>query len=171
MEGPGRLLVVMRHAKAEPFGDEDYGRRLTDRGRRDATDAGRWLTDRGYVPDHAFVSPATRTVQTWTALARGCGASLEPDLDDALYNASPETMLEVVRTAPEDSTVVAVVGHSPTVAYVVHLLDDGNPDPAAFREISEGYPTSAATVLSVPVSWADLDEQTAHIVDFHVGHG
>ena len=59
----------MRHAKAEPFGNDDHGRQLTDRGRRDAIEAGVWLAQHDLVPDHALVSSAARTVATWEGVA------------------------------------------------------------------------------------------------------
>ena len=48
------------------------------------------------------------------------------------------------------------VGHNPTTAYLAHLLDDGTPDPDAFRAMSEGFPAAALAVLEVHVDWADL---------------
>ena len=56
--GRRRLLVVMRHGKAEPFAAEDHLRRLTERGAREAHGAGQWLADQGLVPTHALVSSA-----------------------------------------------------------------------------------------------------------------
>ena len=78
-------------------------------------------------------------------------------------------MIDVLRGAPEDAAVVAYVGHNPTAASLAHVLDDGEPDPAAFRAISAGFPAAAMAVLEVAVPWADLDAGTAHLLDFHVG--
>jgi phosphohistidine phosphatase len=161
----------VRHAKAEGWASDDHARTLTARGRRDAVEAGLWLAGRGIVPDHVFVSSAVRTVETWESLAHGLRAGAEVVIDDALYSAGPEAVLEVLRTAPEDARVVAFIGHNPTAAYLAHLLDDGHPDPAAFREMSEGYPTAGLAVLDVPVAWAELEAGTAHIAAFHVGDG
>ncbi|MCW2782566.1 MAG: hypothetical protein JWR35_3015 [Marmoricola sp.] len=169
--GSGRLLVVIRHAKAEPFAAEDHLRALTDRGRRDAVEAGLWLAAQGIEPDYAFVSSAARTVGTWESLADAFQSVAEVLIDDSLYVASPEPALETLRTAPADAKVVVFVGHNPTAAYIAHMLDDGNPDEGAFRAMSEGYPTAAMTVLEVQVPWADLDVGTARITGFHVGHG
>ena len=166
-----RLLVIMRHAKAEPFSTEDHSRTLTDRGRRDAAEAGVWLAAQGIVPDCAFLSSSVRTVATWEAFAHGARASAEVRVEDSIYSASPEATLDVLRTAPLDARVLAYVGHNPTAAYLAHMLDDGEPDQAAFREMSEGYPTAALTVLEVKVSWDELDVATCHITHFHVGHG
>jgi phosphohistidine phosphatase len=164
-----RLLVLMRHGKAEAFAEEDHQRRLTDRGARDATAAGQWLAARGLVPTHAFVSTSARTRGTWAALAAGAGATIEPDFDDAVYAADPDSALDVLRTAPADADVLLLLGHNPTVATLAHVLDDGAPEADAFRAMSEGFPTSALAVLEVEVPWADLDAGTAHLVGFHAG--
>ena len=63
------------------------------------------------------------------------------------------------------------VGHNPTAASLAHLLDDGDPDPDAFRAMSAGFPTAALAVLEVPVPWAELAAATGHLIAFHVGKG
>jgi phosphohistidine phosphatase len=165
------VLVVMRHAKAEAVAAEDRDRVLTDRGRRDAAEVGVWLAAQQVTPDYAFVSSAQRTVDTWEAVAHGSGATAEVLLEDALYSGGPETVLEVLRTAPVGAEVVAFIGHNPAAAYVAQLLNDGNPDEAAFREMSEGYPASAVTVIDLAVPWSELDAGTGRIAAFHVGRG
>lgn len=161
----------MRHAKAEGFAANDHARALTDRGRRDAVEAGLWLAARGIEPDHVYVSSAARTLGTWESVARGLRSAPEVVVDEGLYSASPEYVLELIAAAPMDAMTVMVIGHNPTVAYVAHVLDDGTPDEDAFREMSEGYPTAALTVLEVAGDWADLAEGGAHIAGFHVGVG
>lgn len=167
--GSSRRLVLVRHAKAEAFSTDDHGRTLTDRGRRDAAEAGQWLAAQGVVPDCAFVSSAVRTVATWEAMAQAAQASADVRIEDALYSSSPEATLDVLRTAPAQCRVLAYVGHNPTAAYLAHMLDDGEADPDAFREMSEGYPTAATAVLEVAVPWSELDVATARLQLFHVG--
>jgi phosphohistidine phosphatase len=159
----------MRHGKAESFGAEDHRRLLTERGAKDARAAGEWLARNDYVPTHAFVSSAVRTQATWAALASGCASCAAPEFEGSLYSADPSTVIDVLRGAPEDAAVVVYVGHNPTAASLAHVLDDGEPDPAAFRAVSEGFPAAAMAVLEVPVPWAALDAGTAHLIDFHVG--
>lgn len=166
-----RRLVVMRHAKAEAVAASDHARRLAERGRRDAEDAGRWARAQGVLPDHAFVSTAARAHETWSAFRIGAALELDAELDAALYSAGPDSALEVLRTAPEDAATVMVVGHNPTMAHLVHLLDDGGADPAAFAELSAGFPTSAVAVLAVPGEWADLEVAAARITAVRVGRG
>jgi phosphohistidine phosphatase len=161
----------MRHGKAEAFAQGDHQRKLTERGRREAAAAGQWLADRGIVPTHAFVSSAVRTRQTWTALAARAGAPAEASFEDAVYSADADSALDVLREAPADAEVVLYVGHNPTAASLALLLDDGDPDPEAFRAMSAGFSTAAVAVLEIPVPWAELEVATGHLVAFHAGLG
>ena len=157
----------MRHGKAEQYGDDDHRRQLTERGRRQARAAGEWLRERGYVPTHAIVSSATRTRETWDMLVGGSGTTAEAEMSDAAYAADAEAALAILRGAPSGATVLALVGHNPTVSSLVHLLDSGEPDPAAFRSLSFGLPTSGVAVLALDGAWADLDVGTARLVAGH----
>jgi phosphohistidine phosphatase len=161
------LLVLVRHGKAEQYGDDDHRRQLTERGRRQARAAGEWLAAHGYVPTHAIVSSATRTRETWDMLRAGSGTTADPDVSDAAYPADAEAALAILRGAPSDAAVLAFVGHNPTASSLVHLLDSGEPDPVAFRALSFGLPTSGVAVLEVPVPWADLDVGSARLVAGH----
>ncbi len=151
-----RLLVVMRHGKAEPYAGEDYRRRLLDRGYRDSKGAGEWLAAQGMVPTHALVSSAQRTRDTWEAVAEGSGSSAEVAVEDAVYSADADSALDLLSRTPADAAVVIYVGHNPTAASLAHFLDDGDPEPDAFRAMSAGFPTAAMAVLEVTGSWADL---------------
>jgi phosphohistidine phosphatase len=157
----------MRHARAESFAPEDHRRRLTDRGRREARAAGEWLAAYDAVPTHAFVSSAVRARESWTAFVEGCGCTVEPRVEDTVYSANPDTAIDLVRTAPEDADVVLYLGHNPTAASVAHLLDDGDPDPEAFRAMSAGFSAGALAILEIGVPWADLGEGTGHLAAFH----
>lgn len=166
-----RKLVVMRHAKAEPFAASDHDRVLTARGRADAAAAGHWAADHGVLPDHVIVSSAARTQETWAEFAQAAGLASEVVVDAGLYGAGTDAALEILTTVPAQARSVMLVGHNPTMAYLVHLLDDGGADPALFAEVSAGYPTCALTVLEVAAPWDRLDVAGARIRQFHVGRG
>ena len=161
----------MRHAKAEQSAPSDYERQLSDRGMADAAAAGTWLAARDVVPDQALVSAAVRTQQTWEAVADGAGWDLEGTLEEALYEAGPETALDLVRQTEDHVRTLVVVGHNPTMASLAALLDDGHGDDEASTEVTVGFPTSALAVFSYDGDWADLDEASASVVAYHVGRG
>ena len=166
-----RTLVIMRHAKAEASAPTDFDRRLTERGHAAATEAGRWLAEQGVEPDHAIVSAAVRTQQTWEDVALGAGWDLAlASVEEAMYAASTEAALDLVREVSADVGTLMLVGHNPTVAYLVQMLDDGNGDEDAGNRIALGYPTAAVAVLSFDGAWAELEEASASLTAFHAGH-
>ncbi|MDQ3157263.1 MAG: histidine phosphatase family protein [Actinomycetota bacterium] len=166
-----RQLIVMRHAKAGPYTATDHERELTARGMRDATAAGTWLASKALLPDHAVVSSATRTTQTWEAVATASGSEVKADLTDALYNASPLEVIEVLRGVPDDVERLIFVGHNPTSEHLANLLDDGEGESEAVTLMREGYPTSALTVFDVPAPWVDLERDSCRVVACHIGRG
>jgi len=160
-----RRLVVMRHAKAEQLAPSDEERPLAARGLADARAAGEWLRAHGVAPDTVLVSSARRALETWREVAAGAQYAEPPaTVDRGLYQAEPDSVLDLVRTTPDDVRTLMVVGHNPTLEMVVLMLDDGagELDPAA------GFPTSALAVLEVGGSWADLGTQGARVAAVHV---
>ncbi|CAM3874722.1 SixA phosphatase family protein [Nocardioides zeicaulis] len=168
--GGHRRLVIVRHAKAEPTGATDHGRDLSDRGRADAEEAGRWLREQGVVPDAALVSDARRTHETWLHLALGAGWDVEPGLSPALYAAGPDAARDLVRETGAGVGTLVVVGHNPTMAYVAELLDDGDGDDDATTDmVVAGFPPASVAVFDVACGWGDLDAGAGRLTGFHVG--
>ena len=160
----------MRHAKAEPFAETDHARRLTDRGVAAARDVGAHLRDSGIRPDFVLVSSAERTRDTWAEVSELAGAgSAEVRLDDAVFTGSPDVVLEALRAAPADAGTVMFVGHNPTAAYLCHLLDDGEGEPAAVSGLLEGFPPGAVAVMEIGVPWSELGPETGRVVGYYVG--
>ncbi len=157
----------MRHAKAEPFAATDHARVLSDRGHGDAADVGAWLREMDAAPDHALVSTAARTRETWADVAGTSGADAEVSFDDAVYHGGVDEALEVLRGVPESADTVMFVGHNPATAYLCHLLDDGDGDPEAISGMLQGFPTSAVVVFDVAAAWSELTAESGRIVAFH----
>lgn len=158
-------LIVVRHGKAEAHGTTDHDRELVDRGREDAARLGRWLAEHDWLPDVAVVSSATRTRQTWSALAAAAGSSVQPTIEDGVYNAGPDAVLDVLRALPEQGTATALLlGHNPTVAWLANSLDDGEGDPAELVRILSGFPPASAAVLELDGAWSDLADGGCRLV-------
>lgn len=174
----GKTLILMRHGKAEEgFSKPDHDRELTARGRRDATAAGRWLRNEGFVPDLVLCSTATRTRQTWEQVSRG-GAGCElVEFRRTLYLAGAEAVVEaVVEAAHEDAggggaSTVLVVGHNPTAAELTGLLSAGAGSADALGGLVQGFVTSGLAVLSLAGEWTDLDAGSCVLERFHVARG
>ena len=144
-----RRLILMRHAKSS-WGDpaqDDHERPLNGRGRRSAEALGAWLKAENILPDQILVSSAERTVETCERL----NLEHEKTVLDALYHASPEVMMRVLKLAT--GQCVLMLGHNPGIAWLARDLVARAPDHPRFSD----YPTGATLVVDFAIeSWGEL---------------
>jgi phosphohistidine phosphatase len=158
-----RQLVLIRHAKSGE-GAVDRDRPLADRGLAEAPAVGRWLADRGIVPDRVVVSPARRARQTWELAAAELDASAEPVLDGRAYDNTVEDLLDILRQTPAEVTTLVIIGHNPGIQNLAIALDDGRGDGAARTELATKYATSGVAVFDVGDPWTEL--RSATLINF-----
>ena len=111
-----RTLVLMRHAKADDTSEQgDLMRPLAKRGRRQGRDSARWIAAHVERVDLAVVSPALRTQRTWDLVAEELSRPPTAQIDDRVYGASADGLLEVVNELPAEAMTVVLVGHNPGI--------------------------------------------------------
>ena len=152
-----KTLILVRHAKScwkhESLPDID--RPLNKRGKRDAPEMASRLVNRGVRPDVIISSAALRALTT----ARVIAVATEIDaaqimVDDELYGASEDDVLEIVRQISDVVGTAVVVGHNPTLTDLANRFAD---------EEIENVPTSGMLFLNVP-DWQRVNEAT--LLDF-----
>ncbi|KAA2244196.1 SixA phosphatase family protein [Salinarimonas soli] len=152
-----RRLMLLRHAKSDwPAGMPDLDRPLAQRGMEAAPRMGCYMAEEGLLPDLALVSPARRTDQTWDLVAPALGM-VEVRVENRIYEASPERLLEVIREVGDGVRGLLLVGHNPgTQDLAAHLVGHG--DRYAFARMSQKYPTAGLAVIDFPAeTWAEVD--------------
>ncbi|KAA9010630.1 SixA phosphatase family protein [Histidinibacterium aquaticum] len=157
-------LVLIRHAKSswdDPRA-EDHARVLNDRGREAAPRIGRWLAERGFVPDEVLCSDAVRTRETWQLIAGEFEVAPEPKLLGGLYLAGRQKMLEVLRQATGET--VAMLGHNPGIGDFAGWMAAEAPAHPKFGS----YPSAATAVLEFEEDWAEVRPGTGRVLDFVV---
>lgn len=164
-----RTLVLVRHAEAESWASSDRERSLTSAGTDAAGALGGWLRDRGITPDAALVSGATRTRQTWAAVAAAAGWSLAPTYDDGLYAAGPDTALDLIRFADSEAQALLVLGHNPTIHFLAQVLSDGSAGAEVSDRLVAGFPPASAALFDIDVDWAELGEGYGALRDVRLG--
>jgi phosphohistidine phosphatase len=165
-------LIIARHAKsAWPAGVPDHQRPLNDRGRRDAPVMGEWLAGNDLVPDHAFVSPATRTRSTWELAATALPVPVPVRVVESMYAASEDDLLDVVRGADEELTTIVLVGHNPASEDLAGLLAGPDSDPDARSVLGLKFPTAALAVIDVPNPWAQVEPASGALRRFEIPRG
>ncbi len=89
------ILIIMRHAKAEPFGDKgDSERELTDKGLKQAKAVGKGIESLGLVPDQISCSSVTRTRQTLDRMLKTFGDKPIVDYRISLYDGGVQAVFD-----------------------------------------------------------------------------
>ena len=90
------VLLVMRHAKTEPFGDGgDAGRELTDKGRKQAKAVAKGLAAHKMVPTRIACSSATRARQTCDRMLKVFGDDPKVDYRQSLYEGGVQSVFDL----------------------------------------------------------------------------
>lgn len=154
-----RELVLLRHAHAESAlpGQDDRDRALSSRGRSEATAAGLWLREHGYLPDRVLCSPARRARETLESAQDALGHG-ETELADAIYDATPGELIALADTH-RDVPRLMMVGHNPGFELLAALMSTGQS--GDFR----GMHTSGIAVLTLPAG-AALEPGVAKLAAF-----
>lgn len=141
----------------------DRNRPLAPRGRRAATRIARWARKHRVRPKLVVSSSAVRARETLRGVLPGLG---EPEvwIENTLYAASAETLLERVRALPDEAEEAMVIGHNPGLGDFLLLLAA----PGKLRERAQTkVPTGALATLEADVEhWADLEPEGARLVSF-----
>lgn len=149
-------LLLLRHAQAVvPSQDDDADRALTDAGKADAMQLGRFLADLDLKPDHALVSSALRTRQTLQGLEKGTGRAIPATYDAALYNATSAQMRAALAEVKNEPQTLLLLGHNPGIMELASAIaDDG--DLQDFNAMRSRFPPcSLALVTFDRESWDD----------------
>lgn len=147
-------LILMRHAKAgaAAAGRGDRERPLTDEGHADAVAVGRALAARGLSPDHALVSDARRTRETWEALSDSFG-DVELSLQPSAYDAPADRLRTLVEDIEDNVGCLIVLAHNPGIHQLaVDYLIEGAASPGVIDRLTSGFPPGTAAVFGVDVA-------------------
>ncbi|MEO2013633.1 MAG: histidine phosphatase family protein [Fuerstiella sp.] len=152
-----KTLLVVRHAKSSwkhPDLD-DIDRPLNNRGIRDAPIMGQRLLARSLMPDLIVSSPAVRALATARAIAHEVGYSSEAIVvDDELYAAHPQDVLDVISVFDDCVQLALVITHNPAVTEIANRFSDAP---------IENVPTCGMLTIEAS-AWSCID--VAKLVDF-----
>jgi phosphohistidine phosphatase len=119
------LLYLLRHAEAEPHRADDFSRKLTEKGEKQARAVGSFLSERKIKPDLILTSPVLRANQTATLVAEELLAEAPTRMPWLSCGMNPERALAELAGYVNLESVM-LVGHEPDFsALVAHLLDLG----------------------------------------------
>lgn len=139
-------LLMLRHARAQPFSARDHERVLAGDGVSGARAAGRLVALTG-VPDIVLVSAAQRARQTLEVAMEAGGWTAQIVPLESLYTGGPSDVFEALAVHGGAHATVLVVGHEPWCSGVVGLLTGARAP----------MTTAALASLQVGPAWEALD--------------
>ena len=163
-----RRLLLLRHAKAEKSepGTKDFARVLIDRGRKDAAKIGAYMAAHALVPDRVIVSPAARTQETWKYAAAAFHPAPAAMSVEKVYDATPHTILAVIKDAPTAAHTLMVIGHNPGL-YELALMLIASGDVDARERLREKLPTAGLVIIDFAFdNWNKLHPQSGRLERF-----
>ncbi|MFJ6574189.1 SixA phosphatase family protein [Streptomyces sp. NPDC091292] len=165
-----RRVVILRHSKSEWSDEDDHGRPLADRGRKDAPLAGRWLAGAGITPDLALCSTAARSRETWKLAASELPQRPRTVYDERLYEASLGELIAVLNEVSDDVADLVLIGHNPGAHALADALAGEAEGDLLARMNRSGFPTSAIAVLTFNGSWKAVEHGVGRMVAFWSPH-
>jgi phosphohistidine phosphatase len=123
-----KRIVLVRHAKAVPYGyEDDFSRDLTDKGRNDAQKVSSLLKARMVFPDLIISSPANRALQTASIFASSLAfPGEEIQTEPGLYmEFTTGEFIDYLHSIDSGKSTLFVFGHIPGISYFVSGLADG----------------------------------------------
>ena len=111
-----KRLILFRHAKSDWNSEceTDHARPLAKRGRLAAALMGRFAASIGEIPDLVLTSSAERARRTAELAAKAGRWPSTVNATEALYHASPESVLDEIRRQRDSVDSLLLVGHEPT---------------------------------------------------------
>lgn len=115
-------LYIIRHAKSD-WSDillSDHERDLNKRGKKDAPFMAKILDDKDLKIELIISSSATRAQKTAKIFADLLDVKLK--IEDSMYEADMDTLLELILDAFKKYDSIALVGHNPTLNGLVEYF-------------------------------------------------
>lgn len=155
-----KTLYLLRHAKSS-WAEEalaDFNRPLNERGHRAAEFMGGLIAGKGLIASTAVSSPANRARSTAELIKQNGGIASDIRFDHRVYEASPQTLRQVVAAIDDAHDTALIIGHNPGLEGLIYFLT-GNLEP---------MPTAALAVLSLRIdAWEAVDQTIGEVVQVY----
>ncbi|WP_417465952.1 SixA phosphatase family protein [Kordiimonas sp.] len=144
-------LYLLRHAKSdwEDMSLSDHDRPLSPRGEKAAANMGRTLARQGLAPEIVLCSTALRARATLDLVMEAGDFSWPVQFEPALYGASVQAILSIIRADAGSFSRALLVGHNPGFHYVAkHLVYTGESE--LLTALDYKYPTGTFADIEFP---------------------
>lgn len=154
-----KKLIIIRDAKSdwEDTSLDDYDRPLNTKGLNDAPMMGKFLYEKGLVPDLIISSPALRAMTTAQLISNEVQYEKAIAPNQYIYEAYVNTLQEIVSFIHDNNDTVFLVGHNPGVSALAYMLSD----------LKESIPTCSIVEIDFNCdSWMEVSKKNATLISY-----
>jgi phosphohistidine phosphatase len=163
-----KTLYLLRHAKAESAHarENDFDRKLAERGREACQDVGEYMKAKNYLPQLVLSSSSARTTETFALVMQAAGIAPAHQFEKTLYLATADDVLRHIHLVSPDVESLLMIGHNPGMHHIALILaEPKSSDLHVNLELK--YPTASLTVLCFNVdSWTEVSSGMGELLDF-----
>lgn len=156
-----KQVIIVRHAKAVPYGyEDDFNRDLTERGVNDVIKISSELKQRRIKADIMVSSPAKRALKTAHIFAENLGFDKNKITEvKGLYDGMTTSQyLALINELDESAETVFIFGHNPEFQYFVNNL---------LKDFGIDMPTCSTVGIDFDVAlWEDVEVRKG-VKSFH----
>ena len=150
-------IYVLRHAKSswDNSNLSDFERPLANRGISDAKKMSKFLKEMDLKIDKDLCSNALRAKETFDLTADGFNFEIDrATYTDRLYFGDSTNIIEGLKELDESLKNILIVGHNPTLHYLVELLTNKS---------IERFTTCNLAIISHDGEWISLSSQQCRL--------
>jgi phosphohistidine phosphatase len=161
-----KILHLLRHAKSS-WKDStlaDADRPLAPRGRRAAQAIAEHCRRERVAPDLVLCSSSQRTRETLDLVAPGLPADVAVVVDDGLYAADADDLLQRLKDLSDRVSSVMLIGHNPAIQELTLTLAGRG---SLLEPVRAKFPTGALATLAIDAQrWEELRAGDAELLAF-----
>ncbi|QOY51714.1 SixA phosphatase family protein [Candidatus Sulfurimonas baltica] len=154
-----KKLYIIRHAKSSWKNSSlsDFDRPLNKRGITDAPLMGKVLKGKKVSPDAIISSPALRAKTTAQIISKKLNFNKHIIYDENIYEANVDTLMNVVKRANKEDSIVFIFGHNPGLNMLAESLVG----------LHENIPTCGVVELEFACKkWSEISPENAKLISF-----
>ena len=158
-----KRLILIRHSKSSWDDDdtEDFNRKLSKRGDRDAKFMSELIAKKITKPDLIFTSSACRAQKTAEYFADAFDMDDDKIISDAgIYERGSKYIIQLLENLDDTIQTVIVIGHNPDITTLANYFTG---------EYFDNVPTTGIVAIDFKIkNWAELETKPGILVFYEI---
>ncbi|HRT67792.1 MAG TPA: histidine phosphatase family protein [Bacteroidota bacterium] len=158
-----KTLTLIRHSKSswEDEDTNDFNRRLTKRGERDAKFMSELLAKQIQKPDLLLTSPTLRAQRTAEYFADAFDIDDDNIINDqGIYDRGAKYIIQFLKNLNNDISSVVLIGHNPDITTLANYFTG---------EYFDNIPTTGIVAIEFDIStWNEIEDKPGKLLFYEI---